>query len=217
MSETRTRTPQASIWSGSFGREYTDRNAATPSDMNRLYLKTYGKSRTEMNIRFLSHLDRKARILEVGANVGTQLHLLQQLGFMNLHGIELQNYAVEIARHVRPGINIVQGNAFDITFEKDEFDLVFTSGVLIHIAPHDHERVMNEMTRCSRRYIWGFEYYAPGLQDVNYRGHENLLWKADFAALFCQRHPELKPAQIEHYPYLAQPELVDCMYLLEKH
>ena len=216
MSETKTPTAQARTWSGAFGREYTDRNAATPNDMNRLYLTTYGKSRTEMNIDFLNDLDRKARILEVGANVGTQLHLLQQLGFMNLHGIELQEYAVEIARRVRPGINIVQGNAFNIPFETDEFDLVFTSGVLIHIAPADHDKVMDEMTRCSRKYIWGFEYYAPELTAVNYRGHEDLLWKADFASRFCQRHPELNIVKAEHYPYLNQPELVDCMYLLEK-
>jgi pseudaminic acid biosynthesis-associated methylase len=217
MSETKPRTPQASTWSGTFGREYTDRNAANPEDMDRLYLRNYGTSRMEMNVSFLNHLSRGVRILEVGANVGIQLHLLQQMGFTNLHGIELQKYAVEIARRVRPGINIIQGNAFEIPFEQDEFDLVFTSGVLIHIAPQDHGRVMDEMTRCSRRYIWGFEYYAPELTEVNYRGHDSLLWKADFASLFRQRHPELKPVKTEHYSYLEQPELVDCMYLLEKH
>jgi pseudaminic acid biosynthesis-associated methylase len=148
--------------------------------------------------------------------VGIQLHLLQQMGFTNLHGIELQKYAVEVAKRVRPGINIIQGNAFEIPFEKDEFDLVFTSGVLIHIAPQHHHRVMDEMVRCSRKYIWGFEYYATELTEVSYRGHENLLWKADFASLFRERHPELKPVKIEYHPYLAQPEMIDCMYLLEK-
>ena len=216
MIESKPKTPQAKTWSGQFGREYTDRNAATANDMNKLYLKSYGISRTEMNVKFLGEMDRSMRILEVGANVGTQLHLLQQLGFMNLHGIELQPYAVEIAKRVRPGINIVQGNAFDIPFKDDEFDLVFTSCVLIHIAPQDHFKIMDEMNRCSREYIWGFEYFAPEIEKINYRGHEDLLWKADFASIFSRQHPELKPVKISHLPYLDNPNQIDCMYLLKK-
>lgn len=51
-----------------------------------------------MNTLFLGDLDRSLRILEVGANVGFQLALLQRMGFCNLYGIELQPYAVERAR-----------------------------------------------------------------------------------------------------------------------
>lgn len=216
MIETKAKTHQAQTWSGQFGREYTDRNAVTTKDMNALYLKTFGISRTELNYEFLGNLDRSLRILEVGANVGTQLHLLQQLGFTDLHGIELQPYAVEVAKRVRPGIDIIQGNAFELPYKDGEFDLVFTSGVLIHIAPQDHPKVMDEMNRCSRKYVWGFEYYAPELEEIDYRGHENLLWKADFASIFMRRHPKLKPLKITYYPYMDNPHQIDCMYLLVK-
>jgi pseudaminic acid biosynthesis-associated methylase len=216
MPATTLETQQASTWSGNFGREYTDRNAQTVQDMELLYSASFGVLRSAMNEEFLGSLDKSLKILEVGANVGVQLELLSQMGFQNLTGIELQDYAIDAAKQLRPQINIVQGNALELPFEDNHFDLVFTSGVLIHIAPENHDRVMSEMVRCSRRFIWGFEYYAPSLTDVNYRGHENLLWKADFASEFRNRFPSLALLKQQQYPYLSQPNLTDAMYLLEK-
>lgn len=209
-------TPQSRNWAGDFGRAYTDRNCKTPRDMDALYVSTYGVPRSAMNNKFLANLNKSLRVLEVGANVGVQLQLLQEMGFSNLYGIELQPYAVALSRQYTENINIIEGSAFSIPFHFEFFNLVFTSGVLIHISPDDYGAVMDEMYRCAKRYIWGFEYYAPEITPVEYRGHDNLLWKADFARLFMERHPNLKLIQKELYPYLNDPGLVDCMYLLEK-
>jgi len=136
------------------------------------------------------------RVLEVGCNVGNQLLLLKEMGYTNLWGIELQDYAVEIARKRTSGINIVKGSAFDIPYKDAFFDLVFTSGVLI--------------------YIWGFEYYSPdGYQMINYRGENDLLWKTDFAELFLDRFTDLRLVRKEVLPYRSNDNL-DIMYLLEK-
>jgi hypothetical protein len=71
--------------------------------------------------------------------------------------------------------------------------LVFTSGVLIHISPNDIDNVLDEMYRCTNKYIWGFEYYNPDeYQRVTYRGNDNLLWKTDFSKLFLNRFQDLK-------------------------
>jgi len=51
-------------------------------------------------------------------------------------------------------INIIHGVADDIPFKDGYFDMVFTSGVLIHISPGNINRVLDEIYRCSREYIW---------------------------------------------------------------
>ena len=101
------------------------------------------------------------------------------MGFVNLYGIELQSYAVELSKARTKRINIIEGSAFDIPYKDGYFDLVFTSGILIHINPSDIVWALREILRCTREYIWGFEYYADEYQEINYRGRSDLLWKTD--------------------------------------
>jgi len=91
------------------------------------------------------------------------------MGFQTLYGIELQEYAVEISKSRTKHINIIQGSAFDIPFKDNFFDLVFTSGLLIHIAPSDVEQILREIHRCTKKYIWGSEYFADSYTQVEYR------------------------------------------------
>ncbi|MDZ7268726.1 MAG: methyltransferase domain-containing protein [candidate division KSB1 bacterium] len=202
-------------WRGEFGRACTDRNAWTLAEMEEKYRHTYGLSRTEMNRHQLEALDRNLRILEVGANIGNQLLCLQQMGFTSLYGIELQEYAVELARQRIRHINLLTGVAHDLPFKDGFFDLVFTSGVLIHIAPAEITAVLREIHRCTRRYIWGFEYFAERYTEVNYRGHDGLLWKTDFARLYLDTFPDLRLPREDRYRYLGQ-DLTDTMFLLER-
>lgn len=150
-------TAQITEWSGQFGREYTDRNYLLREELDELYRKRYGKSRTELNARFLQGIPRESRILEVGCNAGNQLELMQLMGFENLCGVELQEYALEQARSRLSGIELQQGTAFKIPYPSNSFDLVFTSGVLIHIAPED---LHNDLELVHQEYL-------PYLEDSN--------------------------------------------------
>src|SRR5688500_2777782 len=107
-------TKQIETWSSDFGREYTDRNPHTAREMDEYYQTDFGVLRSKLNKDFLADLSRDAMILEVGANVGAQLDVLKQMGFKNLYGIELQDYAVEMSKKYNSGLNIIQGSAFDI-------------------------------------------------------------------------------------------------------
>ena len=209
------RTDQSRQWGGEFGRAYTDRNPRTPEAMDALHTHNFGVTRTEMNRDFLGALDPSTRILEVGANVGAQLATLQAAGFEQLYGIELQFYAIQQSRAVNTSLHLAQASAFDLPFPDASFDLVFTSGVLIHLSPSLIGRALDEVHRCARAYIWGYEYYADEYTNIDYRGHENLMWKADFAGLYCERFPSLRRAKERHYKYL-QDDNVDTMFLLEK-
>ena len=209
------RTRQTEEWSGEFGKDYTARNAVTLEELDLLYKNQYGITRTQMNHGFIGGFDKDMRVLEVGSNIGNQLLCLQKMGFRDLYGVELQWHAVELAKTRTQAINIIQGSAFDIPFKDRFFDLVFTSGLMIHIAPQDIAVALDEMHRCTRRYIWGFEYYAERYTQVSYRGHSDLLWKTDFSSLFLERFKSLRLVREERFKYL-QNESVDSMFLLEK-
>ena len=206
---------QIEKWLGGFGEEYTDRNALSLEELDNLYKSKYGVTRTELNYRFLRGMDRSARVLEVGSNVGNQLLCLQSLGFYNLYGIELQSYAVELSKARTKRINIIEGSALDIPYKDDYFDLVFTSGVLIHISPSDIEGTLREIYRCTREHIWGFEYYADTYTEIPYRGERNLLWKADFARLYLDQFADLELVKEERLQYLDNDN-TDTMFLLRK-
>jgi pseudaminic acid biosynthesis-associated methylase len=208
-------TEQMTEWQGVFGKEYTDRNALALDEMENLYRRNYGVTKTDLNGRFLAGMDHSIRILEVGCNVGNQLFSLQRMGFQNLYGIELQSYAIKLCRQRTQNINVVCGSAFDVPFKDGYFDLVFTSGVLVHIHPSDIVKVIKEIHRCTKDYIWGFEYWAPEYTEVIYRGHPNLLWKTDFAGLYLREFSDLVLAKEERLKYQFNDN-VDSVFLLRK-
>ena len=208
-------TAQTEVWKGEFGREYTNRNTFDVDALDSLYRKNYGLTRTVINQNFLCTISKDATFLEVGCNTGNQLLLLQRMGYGYLSGLEVQPYALEIARSRIRSIALELGSALDIPYGDDMFDVVFTSGVLIHIAPADLPRAMDEIHRCARNFIWGLEYYAPSMTEVNYRNRSGLLWKQDYAQRFLQRFEDLELVREQHLPYL-EGSNVDSVFLLRK-
>lgn len=211
-------TKQTDFWKGDFGKAYTDRNDYNDQTWDDFYINNWGVSKIQMNEECLKGISKDAKILEVGCNIGLQLRGLQRMGFKNIYGIELQQYAVNKAHEWLKDVNIIQGSGFDIPFRDGYFDVVCTNGVLIHISPNDYDKIMGEMYRCSGKYIMGFEYYAEEITDIPYRGNKGFLWKADFAKEFMKRFPDLKLVNKKLYPYISQAESgnTDFTYLLEK-
>ncbi len=204
------KTEQMEFWKGEFGDEYTERNTG---NFDKLYESFYGVTRTALNKKFLGRLAKDLRILEVGCNKAVQLQLLKRLGFSDLWGIEINRKALMEAR-ADVTFNLVEASAFDIPFKDGFFDMVFTSGVLIHIAPKDLPKAIDEIYRTSKKYIWSYEYFSEKNVALEYRGHKNRLWKSNFMQLFLDRHPDLR---------LVKKELLkrsdgdaDIMFLLEK-
>jgi len=211
-------TKQQDFWKSTFGKEYTDRNSFSRIEYDKSYNATWGTTKIAMNDKSIGHLDRATRILEVGCNTGMQLRVLQDMGFKDIYGVELQSYAVEESKKHLENINVIQGSGFDLPFRDSFFDLVCTNGVLIHISPDDIPTIMSEMYRCSRKYIWGFEYFSNEIQSINYRGNSDYLWKANFAQLFLNQFSDLRLVSQQDYPYINKENLgnTDRMYLLEK-
>lgn len=208
-------TPQLRAWCGEFGREYTIRSCLTPGQVDALWGKNYGSTRTELNRRFLRDIPTDARILEVGCNIGNQLLLLQQLGYSNLYGVDVQDYALEMARSRTKNMNFTQATTFALPYEDKYFDMIFTSGVLIHVSPMDLPVALNEIHRCAKSYIWGCEYYASKVTEINYRGYGQLLWKMDYATEYAACFKDLELVLERRLPYLETTN-VDSMFLLRR-
>jgi len=208
-------TPQKKSWAGDFGREYTDRNTLSGAQLDSLYRANYGITRRQLNEAHLADVARDARILEVGCNSGNQLLVLREMGFTNLWGAEVQSYALELAKARLPDAQLSQASALNLPNEDTDFDLVFTSGVLIHISPADLERALDEIHRCAKTWIWGMEYYAPEVMQVNYRGHDDLLWKMDYVKRYLDRFDDLELVREQRLPYLNSSN-TDTMYLLKR-
>lgn len=110
---------------------------------------------------------------------------------------ELESAAVEInAKAAEECRKISRNRVFCesiLTFASEEqFDLTFTAGVLIHIAPEELPKVYETLYRHSRRYILISEYYNPTPMEVAYRGHKGRLFKRDFAGELLDRFTDVE-------------------------
>lgn len=207
--------PQQAFWKGSFSKGYLERNFFTPATLDANYRTKFGVTRRAMNHEFLKSLPKDIRILEVGANFGMQLQMLQKMGFTNLYGVELNPSVADFGRKTVRGINLIEGDALNLPFKDGYFDLVFTSGVLIHIAPKDRVKAMREIYRCAKKYIWGFEYFAPTSTEIVYRGTADRLWKANFPALYKKQFPSLRLLKQKSFRYKGETN-EDVMFLFKK-
>ena len=168
------------FWEGDFGTAYTDRNIGDTA----VLVKTFS--------RLLKGLELN-RVLEVGCNRGHNLVALAGLlpESSEVVGVEPNQHARGIARQADARLTVVEGNAFDLPFKNGHFDLAFTAGVLIHIAPDDLPAALREMHRVTRRYVLAIEYFAEETTPVNYRGHEGYLWKRHFLHDYQTEFPNL--------------------------
>lgn len=101
------------------------------------------------------------RILELGCNVGRNLHYLYNSGFTDLTGVDIREgwsneMEVLYPAHVLE-IMKIHGNieGFLATQYNNSFDTIFTMGVLMHLQ--DIKKIATEMIRVVKNYILIFE------------------------------------------------------------
>lgn len=95
-------------------------------------------------------IEREAatRVLEVGCGDGFVLEALSEKTDAELTGIELSETRLARARRRAPGARLVLGDARQLPFASDAFDLVICTEVLEHIP--EPERAINEIRRVTR-------------------------------------------------------------------
>jgi pseudaminic acid biosynthesis-associated methylase len=168
------------LWAGDFGDDYVERNKAASEGRHPFWADRLAKLEV-------------TSALEVGCNVGGNLRWLAELlGAQNVAGVDVNETALDVVRSELPGVDVRVATARELPFDDDAFDLVFTTGVLIHQSPDELPRVMDEIVRCSRRYVLCGEYRADELEEVPYRGQRGALYKQDYGRLYQERFPQLR-------------------------
>lgn len=173
-------TEQEEFWAGDFGDDYISRNDSV--DLLAANLHYFSN--------ILGNLKTISSTFEVGCNIGmntTALSLL--LPKANHSGIEINKKAAEICRDKGIKGEIYHGSFLD--FEtNNNYDLVFSKGVLIHLNPEALQDVYKRMADMSKKYVLIGEYFNPSPVNIDYRSNTEKLFKRDFAAEFLQENPE---------------------------
>lgn len=166
------------LWAGEFGDQYVERNADAGA--------VRGPFWSEI-LRLTSPLS----VLEVGCNVGANLRWLAD-GNRRVVGVDVNRGAIAVLERDVSGVTGVEAPARSLPFGDREFDLTFTMGVLIHQPEESLGAVMDEMVRCSRRFVLVGEYHGSETEEVPYRGVSGALFRRDYGAMFLERFPTLR-------------------------
>jgi len=202
---------QRNFWEGDFGDNFVERMKT--EDIAR-YKRDTGTTYKEIFYEFFENLNRDLKIIELGCNIGVNLATLKDMGFTDLHGVEINHKAYEIGKKNNPSINFINSSIEDFN-PNQKYDIVFTAGVLIHINPAILNSVIEKMVNLSSKYIFGFEYYSDELVEIPYRSHSQRCWKQNFPLLFKKLFPDLQIVKQKKIPYL-NSQLSDIVYLIEK-
>lgn len=174
------KTEQEIFWANEFGTEYIERNQ--------------GEKLLASNLNFFTKaLQQAGKIescIEFGANIGMNLKALKLLyPSIISNAIEINENAANILRDIIGQDNVYNGSIFDYNV-KSKVQLSLIKGVLIHINPSMLQKVYEQLYNSSEKFILIAEYYNPTPVALNYRGHDDRLFKRDFAGEFLDLYPD---------------------------
>jgi len=170
--------PQELFWKNDYAKKYIAKN------------KEFDRKRgVEAWMLMLRKTKNVASILECGCNIGRNVGFLKKaLPKAEKSVVEISKPAFDFVTKKHKLKNAFHGTIFDSDFE-EQFDLVFTVGVLIHIRPKDLLRNMRKLYRNSKKYILIGEYFNRTPIMINYQGKRNRLFKRDFGREFIKNFP----------------------------
>jgi spore coat polysaccharide biosynthesis protein SpsF len=181
MSEERSfTTEQEALWASEHTVAYAQRNQGAE----------LLASKTAIFADILAHTRQTGTILELGANIGLNMHAIRRLRpSARLSAVEINPAAAAELRKIEE-LEVFEGSL--LQFEPPRtWDLVFTMGVMIHVNPDHLPQAYDLLYRASNRYVLMIEYYNPSPQMIMHRGLPDQMFKRDFARELLERHPDL--------------------------
>ena len=167
--------PQELFWKNEYAKSYIEKNQEFDKEKG-----------IEAWKKMLSQAKAVTSILECGCNIGRNIEFLEQvLPAAEKSIIEISAPAFKIVTGKHKIKNAFHGTISESKF-KDNFDLVFTIGVLIHIHPDHLVENMQKIFQHSKKYILLGEYFNRTPVSVEYQGQKDRLFKRDFGKLFLE-------------------------------
>jgi len=174
------KTEQEEFWAGDFGNNYTNRNEGI----------NWIASNTAFFTKIFQSTGAVNSLTEFGCNRGLNLKAIRTLlPKCKLSGIEINSYAAQIVEK-ELGIDVFNGSLFDYQ-PKEVVEMTLIKGVLIHLNPEFLEQAYTKLYEGSSKYICIAEYYNPSPVTISYRGHEDRLFKRDFAGEMIEKYSDL--------------------------
>jgi SAM-dependent methyltransferase len=97
---------------------------------------------------FFGDLHRDLRILDVGCGIGLGLAYLERMGFVNVHGVEVNERKAFVGQCF--GLSVVTGDIGELsTVEKQAFDVIYCSHAFEHV--HDPDRALAGIRRTAAK------------------------------------------------------------------
>lgn len=173
------KTEQEKFWAEEFGNDYIERNQGDKLLASNL----------NFFVKALKQAGRIESCREFGANIGMNMKALKLLfPDVELKAIEINNEAAKELKKTVGDANVFNGSIFEANVE-DKVQLSLIKGVLIHINPDMLPVVYEKLYESSSKYILIAEYYNPSPVTISYRGHQDRLFKRDFAGEFLKKFP----------------------------
>lgn len=104
-------------------------------------------------------------ILEIGCGTGIDLRLFSDS--FQLYGIDLNEYALKIAKEKLPKAKFQKGNIIELPFEDSSMDFVFTHGLMNYLDDEILEKGIGEIFRVSKRWIMHCEKYEKSEKQID--------------------------------------------------
>ena len=159
-------------WAGEFGDSYTARNQID------------WRKRVPFWSRVMADTGARS-ILEVGCNAGWNLTAIKTSSpWTRAVGIDVNAKALRQADSA--GLKVWK-ETIDQVVDGQEglYEMVFTTGVLIHISKPQLEQTMRDIVKASARWVLAIEYGAEAEEEILYRGQPNMLWKRPYGAMYA--------------------------------
>lgn len=160
-----------SFWAGPFGDAYTAR------------CRVDWRARVPFWRGIIDQTGARS-VCEVGTNAGWNLSAIQRIDpLIRTYGCEVNDKAHMQA--VRAGLSVARLDAETyLRHSQEQFDLTFTAGALIHLAPEHLRQTMDLIVGASADYVLAVEYEADKEEPVEYRGNAGRLWKRPYGKLY---------------------------------
>jgi ubiquinone/menaquinone biosynthesis C-methylase UbiE len=152
--------------------------------------------------KFLTNLARSLHctsVLEIGCGTGVDLRKFDDS--FEIHGVDLNEHALEIARKSIPKAKFYKEDITKLPFEDSSVDFVFTHKLLNYLDDETVDNGVSEMFRVAKRYILNCELFGETEEkiddEIRYR---NMLKRwLDYKVRVVSNvnmHEEIEPEQV---------------------
>jgi ubiquinone/menaquinone biosynthesis C-methylase UbiE len=108
---------------------------------------------------------RCTSVLEIGCGTGIDLKLFPET--IEVHGVDLNDTALNIAKEKLPKFDFKKSSIIDLPFDDSSINFVFTHHLLNYLEDDVLERGISEMYRVAGKYIMNCERYDETEKQIN--------------------------------------------------